>query len=232
MQNQMDEREISNLAKQCYAASELRNQWEECINFALHLLDNGVESENVYILAGLDSKNKDDIKKYFKLLSDELNVYGLEDDLDFSFLCYLNRKIKNNALAPTDVVDILCSTYFQTLKKIYYEWVEFGETISLLDEGISLYAYNIDKKNLDAYITEKLQLDIELCKMNIPEDFFKMAFCEKCGALVVPLVRTKKSIFRKKHYFVCSNCKSKSGKFKWCRDNEGKKSYLKYKCHL
>ena len=52
--------EIEKIAKENYSSAILQNNWKECINFALFLLDNEIESENIYILAGLDENNYDD----------------------------------------------------------------------------------------------------------------------------------------------------------------------------
>ena len=54
---------LTEIAKENYSSAILQNNWKECINFALFLLDNEIESENIYILAGLDENNYDDIKK-------------------------------------------------------------------------------------------------------------------------------------------------------------------------
>ena len=55
----MELREIEKIAKENYSAAKLQNKWYECVNFALYLLDEKIESENIYILAGLDSDDYD-----------------------------------------------------------------------------------------------------------------------------------------------------------------------------
>ena len=63
----MELREIEKIAKENYSAAKLQNKWYECVSFALYLLDEKIESENIYILAGLDSNDYDNINKYFLL---------------------------------------------------------------------------------------------------------------------------------------------------------------------
>ena len=52
----------------------------------------------------------------------------------------------------------------------------------------------------------------------------KRAFCEKCNKLVIPEI--KKTLFKKKFFYKCNNCKATNGRFLWCLDNKGKKLYL------
>ena len=61
----MELTEIEKIAKENYSSAILQNNWNECISFTLFLLDNEIQSENIYILAGLDENDYDDINKYF-----------------------------------------------------------------------------------------------------------------------------------------------------------------------
>ena len=67
-------REIEKIAKENYSAAKLQNRWYECVSFALYLLDEKIESENIYILAGLDSDDYDNINKYFFAVISEFKI--------------------------------------------------------------------------------------------------------------------------------------------------------------
>lgn len=219
-------REIEQIAKENYSAAKLQNKWYECVNFALYLLDEKIESENIYILAGLDSDDYDNINKYFFAVINELKIVKMDEDINYNFLCYLGRKVHNDEIEAIYALTILEKMYYQTNDKRFWEWVEFGDAVDLLEDGITYYKYDINKDNLCDYIKEKILLDIDLYKEQLPDNFFKMAFCEKCNKLVIPEI--KKTLFIKKFFYKCNNCKATS-KFLWCLDNKGKKLYLERK---
>ncbi|WP_253686730.1 MULTISPECIES: hypothetical protein [unclassified Treponema] len=91
-------REIENIAKENYSAAKLQNKWYECVNFAFYLLDKKIESKNIYILAGLNSDDYDNINKYFLAVIDELKIVKINENINYNFLCYLSRKIHNDEI--------------------------------------------------------------------------------------------------------------------------------------
>ncbi len=218
--------EIVKIAKENYSAGILQNNWKECINFALFLLDNEIESENIYILAGLDENNYDDIKKYFFFVITELEIKKIDEDINYNFLCYLGRKTQNNEIESIYALKILEQMYHKTDDERFIEWIAFGDAVDLLENGINdyFYGYEINKNNLPDYIKEKILLDMELYKNEIPENFYNMGFCEKCNKLIIPTIG--KTFFTKKIFYKCSNCKTKNSNFLWCCDNKGKRHYL------
>ena len=220
--------EIEKIAKENYSSAKLQNKWNECINFALFLLDNGIESENIYILAGLDENDYDTINKYFLSVITELGIKKIDQDINYNFLCYLGRKTQSHEIESIYALKILEQMYYKTNDERFLEWVAFGDAVDLLEDGINdFYEYEINKNNLSEYIKEKILLDIELYKGEIPEHFFQMGFCEKCNKLIIPEIG--KTIFTKKIFYKCNNCKTKNSKILWCRDNKGKRHYLEIK---
>ena len=225
----MELTEIEKIAKENYSSAKLQNKWNECINFALFLLDNGIESENIYILAGLDENDYDTINKYFLSVITELGIKKIDQDINYNFLCYLGRKTQSHEIESIYALKILEQMYYKTNDERFLEWVAFGDAVDLLEDGINYYyyGYEINKNNLSEYIKEKILLDIELYKDEIPENFYQMGFCENCNKLVIP--KTGRTIFTKKLFYKCNNCKTKSSKFLWCCDNKGKRRYLEMK---
>ena len=219
----MNTAEIESIAREKFAAAEIDGRYSELINFAFLLLDNKIESENIFILAGLNSKNYDDeIKKYFWLVIEEQNITINCENIDYYYLCYVNRKVQSGEMKPQ-----------QALSKLYSindEWNEFDESVSLLEEGIYYSLYDLNLKDLDSYICEKLFLDVELYKKPLPKDFKDSAFCRKCGKLVIPKREAIQLFFKNRIYYKCPLCKSCSQNyldlFVWCCDNKGKKLYL------
>ena len=140
-------REIEKIAKENYSAAKLQNRWYECVSFALYLLDEKIESENIYILAGLDSDDYDNINKYFFAVISEFKIVKIDEDINYNFLCYLGRKIHNDEIEAIYALNILEKMYYQTNDERFWEWVEFGDAVDLLEDGISYYEYDINKDN-------------------------------------------------------------------------------------
>ena len=151
----------------------------------------------------------------------------IDEDINYSFLCYLGRKTQNNEIESIYALTILEQMYYKTNDERFMEWIAFGDAVDFLEEGLNhyIYGYEINKNNLSDYIKEKILLDMELYKNEIPEHFYNMGFCEKCNSLVIP--ETGKSFFTKKIFYKCSNCKTKNSKFLWCCDNKGKRRYFR-----
>ena len=73
----------------------------DIINWALLLMQNGYNSENLYILAGLETKDVWDIDNYFKKIVEELNIdSNIEEQalLDFYLIYHIKASIKNPSI--------------------------------------------------------------------------------------------------------------------------------------
>ncbi|MBP5575207.1 MAG: hypothetical protein J6X67_00370 [Treponema sp.] len=77
----------------CRAADLIGEDVSGYIDFALYLLDNKVESENIFILAGLSESEKDDARTYFDCVLLELDIKIDMDKIEYFYVCYLNEKI-------------------------------------------------------------------------------------------------------------------------------------------
>ena len=214
--------EIKRKAVQCKVADMFENDVSEYIDFAFYLLENKIESENIFILAGLSADEKDDARKYFEIVVSELNIQTDADNADFIYVCYLNEKIYEGKRDAQTALSKLSRLYISENKELFSD---FYDLLILIEDYF--YLGNIEPiKNMNEYIKRFFEFFIKFYYMELPKDFYKQAYCKFCGKRVIP---AKKSFFGKTKYIqFCPNCRKKNVKdWAYCKYNSGKELYLK-----
>lgn len=222
----MNHDELTYRANKCYAADVVREKVSEYIDFAFYLLENKIESENIFILAGLSESEKDDARHYFERVLDELKIKIEKSKTDYFYICYLFDGVKAGKLSAFDAVYDLEKLYCQTQKKIFQEWLDLSYEIDFLYDDTVLIdqRYTLTRENAEAYILRAFELFKIFYDLDLPEDFYEQAYCQKCGRRVIPK-NVVKGLFKKKYLTICPKCKGDS--FTWCFDNAGKELYLR-----
>lgn len=131
----------------------------DIIDWALRLMENGYDSDNLYILAGLDERDIWGIDDYFKKSADDLNIdLTIEKQklLDFYFIFHIKRSIGNPSILD-ETVFLLSGVIYDTS----YSCNEHLDFFFLYDEledltGMSREEYAINE--FRAFINE---LEIE-----------------------------------------------------------------------
>ena len=77
--------EIVKKANLCRAADLIAGDVSGYIDFTYYLLDNKIESDNVFILAGLSESEKEDARRYFGCLLLELDIKTDLDNIEHLF---------------------------------------------------------------------------------------------------------------------------------------------------
>ena len=216
---------IKKYAEKCYAADVIQDDVSELINFALILLDNKIESEDIFILAGLSENEKYESRHYFEKVINALDINIDKNKIDYFFICYLNDKVQSGKIKPRNAVSILYELYNKSDRKIFWEWFVFEYQIEMLEEGLVLLNSTMTLSNINEYIRECFKLATILGTLELPEKFEESAYCKKCGTRIIPRSVEKRFFFKRELQYVCPNCSGKD--FIWCSDNEGKKLYLK-----
>lgn len=221
--------EIVKKANLCRAADLIAGDVSGYIDFAYYLLDNKIESDNVFILAGLSESEKEDARRYFGCLLLELDIKTDLDNIDYLYICYLNEKIHEGKKNAHSALAELKDFYVRYEKEIYFEFYGLYYMLDYVDMSEAYNMEHITSKNMDEYIKRAFELFVEMYGMEVPEDFCKQAYCRLCGKRGIPLFERKKTLFGKtKHNCICPNCK-RSNLYKWsyCSANSGKELYLK-----
>jgi RNase P subunit RPR2 len=207
--------------------NNLHENMKNCINLAFELLDNNVETENVYILAGLHEDEYYDIKKNFLNILNDLNIsIDINDKyLGIKYLSLIAGEVINGKIDPIDAVKEL-SGYneyvFYDKYFIYDEYNELMENINLLRDGNISIIPGMDKKNIKEYIKHHFELFITAQEIGMPKGIYGEAYCKKCRKRVRPKLVRK--LFKRCYEWKCPECGH--NRFYWIKYNDGMDLYL------
>lgn len=219
--------EIKYRASEAIALDKLSSDTSMYVDFAFYLLDNNIESKNIYILAGLENDSYDDKIHYFKKILEELQINIPENErIDFPYAKGIARQVLNDKIDPVTAVYTFVKLYTQTEDSRYLEFLEISDGIDLLEEGYKLVP-DMDKDNCNEYIKHAFELFLIFAELELPENFYKQRYCKKCLKRVSPIKKIKRhGLFGKKYTIeVCPECGADD--FYWTRYNHGKDLYLK-----
>ncbi len=156
-------------------------------DWAENMLKQGSGSENIAILAGLGLDKAPDPKEIKYYFNKSLKDAGLElpekKDCVLDYARYICGEIIEGRISPVKGMHILDSLYLKTdYDPVYSIWSELSEDIWLLnDEGICLFNTGLTKDNTDMYIINVAKQFILLTETCLPENFFQLGVCRKCG---------------------------------------------------
>lgn len=197
------------------------------IDFAFYLLDNGIESDNIFILAGLQNDPDYEIEYYFNTVIDELDISIEEDEkLHLIYAKSIARKIISKEIGVYEGIkkfEDLC--YKSNFHPYYQEYLDLVDACDLLNENICLIE-GLNQHNTEIYITRSFELFLEIHKTILPDDIYNSYYCESCLMEIQPLKKKRFSLFAHKRYMqlICPLCNSKKI-YSFCT-NEGKEIYL------
>ena len=189
------------------------------VEWAENLMQLGYESENLFILAGLDNEYSDIRENYFwKTIKDlKIKVNKSEEELIENFAISIAEKVINKQINIDFAFNIMIRIVYKTNYNSRY--LDFF----IIDEDLDNFYYNkisespdgLNFDNKDDYIKNEFSIFLQMEKLNIPIDERKLCYCEKCKKLMEPKLKTKyqiKSPF-KYNVWCCYYCNSENIKF-------------------
>jgi len=223
-----DWEEIRNRAAAALAADQFASHPGEYVQWALFLLDNHIQSENIYILAGLDSGSSGEMRLYFQKVLEELNL-GPEDfqNLDVVYARRIARQAADGETDPVEAAKTLEQLCIRTdLNPLYSEFLEISDGIGLLREGYEP-VQGMNEENHREYIRHACELFLIFSELEVPEGFYEQGYCRECHQRVTPrnTVNWDDLLGKKIAEQTCPECGAKA--FYWTRYNQGKDLYLK-----
>ena len=207
----------------------LLNNMENCIDFALQLLDKKIETENIYILAGLNKNEYWEIKSYFEKILAEFNIAIniFDEQLAHKYvLSVANEVISGEKSAKEAVYELssYCWKIFQHDNAVYNRYFNLCESIDLMEDNLIIIP-GIENNDIEKYFQRHFQLVIEAKNIDIPQDIYEQAYCKKCKKRIKP--QLSKELLGQYYYNQCPECKH--NEFYWIENNDGMELYLKEK---
>lgn len=157
MLEEIREKALAAIADDKYGLNDL-----SYVSFALYLLDRNIESENIYILAGLDKAQPSIKRRYFQKVLEELHIdLGQDENFNQAYI----KSIAGNVIAGK--IDPLAG--LEMLKKLFSQgncdpyimyFMELSDAIELLDDGYTLIK-GMNKKNMHLYVKQVFESFLE-----------------------------------------------------------------------
>jgi hypothetical protein len=183
------------------------------VDWAIALMEQGYESESLFILAGLDNDDTETREKYFEKTVNELSIKIDYDNarLIDDYAIYIARKVVSKAISPAAGLKVFQHIVIESgYDDKYYSFHE----LDLQMDGNQFCGYMFDASvlpegNVELYIYEEFQLFLELVRLE-NFDTRKLFECTKCRCIGKGILKTKYRFKwpRKYSIWVCGNCKS------------------------
>lgn len=165
------------------------------VEWAVSTLKLGCESENLFILAGLDDEPTEEREKYFwKSVQDlHIEVNRTKDELIYCYALMIAGKAINKEIG----IDYAFS---QMLKVVYasdyeYHYLPFFD----INEDLEYIKYDnsawitsgLTAENSKEFILEEFKVFVEMERLMIPREERDKCYCERCKRLNIPFTKTK-----------------------------------------
>ena len=182
------------------------------VDWAVSLMEVGVESENLSILAGLDYSDTEERERYFKKTLEDLNIEIPVRDTSLAekFMVNLSKMVLDGKIAPQLALQHARDISIITEYKIG-GWVQFiylDEDLDYLKhDGHTLFSNNMKKGCDDEYIKKEFEIWLESHNLGL-QNITDLMYCTDCGAVMPPVI--KKGYKPSLLYNCCGRCKSRN----------------------
>lgn len=138
--------------------------YKQYIDWAIELLQEGVENENLYILAGLDDNDWLSIEKYFTIATEELDLKTdrTTEELFHIATSIIAQEVIDGKMQPRKGLTLMESISKYTVVDDYlidslYQFEELTEDLFLLGE-YNLYYRGLTFENIDEVIIDEMKM--------------------------------------------------------------------------
>lgn len=168
---------------------------KKLVNWAVEILQLGYESENLYVLAGLDFDSTEEREKYFwESLKDlKIEVEKNEEKLIENYAIKISKKLVNNEIevdfAYSQILKIVTASDYD---QKYTPFFEIDEDLDYLKYDNSvLFNSGLTLENSKEFIREEFKIFLEMETLNIPIEDKGKCYCVKCNNLNIPITKNK-----------------------------------------
>lgn len=184
----------------------------KCINWAVSLMERGVNSGYVDILAGLGVNDSFAVEDYFQKLIDELDLNGNKKSTELFqlYVIDISQKVIAGRLSPDQGLEIFSNIiYYEDNCDFSTELIKpfsaLSESISLMDE-YQLFYTNLTKESKDEAILNEMKMLLFRISKDLASDL-NLIYCNTCNDFT-PIATNQKGWLFKTEEIVCNKCKS------------------------
>ncbi|WP_293914531.1 MULTISPECIES: hypothetical protein [unclassified Sphingobacterium] len=211
----LDELTLELLAERALAPFDSKG----LVNWAVCVLELGYESENLFILAGLDFENTEEREKYFlKSIADlKLDVVQPDDELIEKYAMTIAKRAITGKISIEYAFDQMVKIEMATEYDIKYRaFYEIDEDLDYLKyDNSTLFNAGLTIENSKEFILKEFEFFVKMESLKIPQEEQNKVYCEKCKKLTIPATKIKYQLRRPFKYKVwaCGFCGYQNIKF-------------------
>lgn len=192
---------------------------KKLVDWAVKVLELGYESENLFVLAGLDYDTTEEREEYFWKSVKDLNLETekSEDELIENYaLVIANKAIRKEIsidYAFSQMLKIVSASEYDSR---YIAFYEIDEDIDYLTYDNSvLFNSGLTIENSKDFILEEFEIFVQMESLKIPKEERSKCYCETCKSLNTPITKNKFQFKKPFKYMVwsCGICGSEKLKF-------------------
>lgn len=200
------------------------------VDWAFKLIENGYESESLFILASLNNDTTEEREKYFWKSIEELKIDVNKPDIELieNYALFIAKEVCAGRINPIDglnrMQEILRASEYDTR---YMQFSDLEEDLSYLGyEGTTIFNKGLTKENKEQFIKEEFKLFLEIEELQVNDSLRYQSFCNKCGQITYPKLKAKYQFKKPYKYYigVCGSCGSQS--IEHFTDQNGKRKFL------
>jgi hypothetical protein len=187
---------------------------KKLVEWAVNALKLGYESENLFVLAGLDDEATEEREKYFwKSVQDlDIEVARTEGELIYCYALIIARKaIKKEIDIDYAFSRMLKIVYASDFDCRYLPFFNINEDLDYIKYDSSIWITSgLTAENSKEFILEEFKIFVEMERLMIPCRERDKCYCERCKRLNMPLTKTKYQLRKPFKYLVwsCGFCRS------------------------
>lgn len=197
------------------------------IDCGIKLLQNGYETDEILILAGLSYKERTfDAAEWFEKSLDSLKFkVPTNDELFTEYVRSIANDIISDSIPAQDGLHLLTGLLWKCFDLNLDTEVDLSDFDTLEDSIMMLnnndpdctYFYSeLRKDNIDEIIKDEAKLFLKSFLCNIPSEAFQTVYCNDCGVRAIPVRVFEKQnklqrLFKRPQKYsktICSNCSS------------------------
>jgi len=168
---------------------------KKLVDWAVKVLEIGYESDNLYILAGLDFEMTEDREEYFWKCVKDLKIEVKKSEYELIEKYALT--IASRAIQKEISVDYAFSQMLKIVSASEYDnkYIVFSE----IDEDLNYLTYNdsvifnsgLTLENSKDFIMEEMKIFVQMENLKIPLADRSKCYCETCKKLNTPITKSK-----------------------------------------
>ncbi|EKT4520660.1 hypothetical protein LIS90_13695 [Flavobacterium psychrophilum] len=200
------------------------------VDWAISVIESGIESNSLFILAGLDDEDTEIREKYFRKVVEELKIEINYEDFALlqNYAKFIAEKVINGTLSQSKGL----STMNEIVTKSdydprYMQFFELDEDLDYLNySNNTIFNLELTKENKQEYIREEFILFLEIENLKIDDKIREYSICKNCNYIGKPKLKVKYQFRRPYKYYQWKCGKCNSGEIEHFSSQNGKRKII------